>query len=102
MNKYQIGYGRLAEDEDMIVGTKEGLESLIKACEEALKEGQSKTHKECEIYAVKQVGSEYFKKEEKEDGLINKIIIFVFLGLFFSSIIIGFITIVKWSFSFLS
>jgi len=101
MCKYRVGYGRLAEDEYMIVGTKEGLEYLIQSCEEAINHGQSKAQKDCEIYAVKKVDSEYFIDEKKQNllnhfmGLISGLI---FGGVFFSSLIIGFVTIIKWLF----
>ncbi len=96
MCKYKIGYGRLEEDEDMIVGTKEGLEYLINLCTEAINEGQSKTHSECEIYAIKKVESDYFIENEAKESFLLKVLGLASLGLALASLIVGFGTIVGW------
>jgi len=98
MCKYQIGYGRLEEDEDMIVGTKVGLEYLIELCTEAIKEGQSKTqtYEDCEIYAIKKVNADYFIEKEEKQKFLTKMLGLLSIGLVFTSLIVGFITIIKW------
>ena len=100
MHKYKIAYGRLEEDEDMIVATEEGLEHLIELCNEAIKEGQSKTqnYKECEIYAIKKVNSDYFIENEVKESFLFKVLALASIGLVFASLIVGFVTIAEWIF----
>jgi phosphopentomutase len=95
-----LGYGRLAEDEYFVVGTEDGLKQLMQSCETAINEGEDTYQNNCEICGVKKVNKEYF--EEKDDTfknkIINKVLGFIFLSLFFASLVVGFITIVKWIF----
>jgi len=96
MEKCQIGTGRLPEDEYMIVGTKEGLQHLIEHCETALSKGNSTFEKSCEFEGIKLVKDDYFKEKEENHSLLSNILEIMFIALFLGSLIVGFITIVKW------
>ena len=97
MGKCQIGYGYHAEDEYMIVGTKEGLQHLIEHCKTALAKGHSTFEDNCELEGIKLVEEDYFK-EEKE-SFLSKTYGILIIVIVISSLIVGFVTIIHWLFS---
>jgi hypothetical protein len=81
MEKCQIGSGRLAEDEYMLVGTKKGLQHLIEHCETAIAKGNSTFEKSCEFEGIKLVKDDYFKEEENF-SLLSNIVGIIFVVIF--------------------
>ncbi len=101
MEKINLGYGYSAEDEDMIVGTKDGLEALKRAINEALESKEAKLEKDedeyCEICGVKVVDESYFNYEEDNDSTFSSTIGVIATILFFLiTFIVGFIQIIRW------
>ena len=96
-----LGYGRQDEDEDFIIGTEEGLNNLINACQIALKSEETSCIKLGEFYGVKKVEETYWEEENSTitSWLLDKTVVPVIVILFVSSLLVGLVTIVKWLFN---
>ena len=95
-----LGRGQEGEDEDFLVGTEDGLKNLINACQSALDKGETTDYDLGEFIGIKLVDDSYNQEEQetKVSWFFNKFISPLLVLLFVSSLIVGFVTIVKWFF----
>ncbi|WP_345973267.1 hypothetical protein [Sulfurimonas diazotrophicus] len=91
-----LGYGQTGEDEDFLVGTEESLKNLIKACQTALEKGECEDFELGKFAGVKLVDESYY--HEDKETFIGKLIGSIIMTLILSSMIVGFVTILKWLF----
>ncbi len=91
----------VGEDENIIVGNEKGLNNLIEACTEALKDDKSLNIDLSDLsYGIKKVDENYFKDEiESNSSLIVNFFILIISFLLIVSVAIGFGTIIKWIFT---
>lgn len=96
-----LGYGKQDEDEDFIVGTEEGLNNLIDACQIALKNKENSGIELSEFYGVKKVEETYWEEEKNTitSWLFNKTVVPAIAILFVASLLVGSVTIAKWLFN---
>ena len=90
MDKEDIELG-----EDYIRSTEKGLEKLILACKEAIKEGSYMSEDFPSFVLIEKVDKSFFEREYNE-SIKDKLIIFFFSLIFFGSLIVGFITILSY------
>ncbi len=93
--KVLLGFGQ-EEDENFLVGTQEGLKNLLNASREALEKGESTDYDLGEFFGIKCVEGSYFQEDQG-----SSIDIYSFVGamialLLVSSVVVGFVTIVRW------
>ena len=97
-NKQILSYGIKAEDEYLLVGTEEGLQRLITACQEALEKGESTKGLSSDIEGVKKVDETYWE-DENETGMswvMSRVVAPVIMIFFIISLFVGAFTIIKW------
>ena len=90
MKKEQIEF-----DEGTIVSTKEGLEKLIFACEKAIEKGSYISEDFTYPVVIEKVEKSFFEREFIEP-VKDRLIFFIIILIFFSSLVIGFITILSY------
>lgn len=89
-----------AEYENFIVGNKKGINTLIKSCQEALKNDESHQNNLGEtIEGIKLVENHAVQRDSKSSYMEKSLFIFIGLILIIS-FLVGFITIIKWTISF--
>ena len=96
-----LGYGQEGEDEDFLVGTEEGLKNLVDACQIALEKGECVDYALGEFAGIKLVDDSYYQEDNETVGtwFLNKFTVPIIVLLFVCSLVVGFVTIVKWIFS---
>ena len=98
MNTCQFGYGVHGEDEEMLVGTKAGLENLIVLCEKAIEDGEASSPQYCDFLGIKMVDDTYWEEAQESDvkNTLAEMFFILFMMTFFASVGVGFVTIVKY------
>jgi len=82
-------------DEGTIVSTKEGLEKLILACEKAIEKGNYISEDFTYPLIIEKVEKSFFERDFIEP-VKDRLIFFIIILIFFSSLVIGFITILSY------